>query len=119
MSKTSTTAIVIISHLRSIFANYGNPELVVSGNGLQFKAEEFGIIVTDYGLTHVTSGPKFPQANGKVERTIQTVKNMLKKEEDRYKSLIAYRSTPMENGYSPRELLMGRSSYSSYSAWST
>ena len=108
MSKRSTTASVIINHLKSIFANYGNPELVVSGNGPQFKAEEFSIIATDYGFTHVTSSPKFPQANGKVEWTIQTVKNMLEKEEDRYKALIAYRSTPMENGYSPAELLMGR-----------
>ena len=34
--------------------------------------------------------------------------NLLKKEDDPYLALLAYRSTPLQNGYSPSELLMCR-----------
>ena len=32
----------------------------------------------------------------------------MKKEKDKHQALLAYRSTPLQNGYSPAELLMGR-----------
>ena len=32
----------------------------------------------------------------------------MKKEKDKYQALLAYRSTPLQNGFSPAELLMGR-----------
>ena len=108
LSKSHTTASDVINHLKSIFARHGIPELVVSDNGPQFKAAEIGTFAEDYNFTHVTSSPKYPQANGEVERTIKTVKSMLKKEKDPYKALVAYRATPLASGYSPIELLMGR-----------
>ena len=43
-----------------------------------------------------------------MERAVKTVKNILKKEQDPTKALLAYRSTPLASGYSPSELLMGR-----------
>ena len=36
------------------------------------------------------------------------VKALLRKNEDPYPALLAYRSTPLQNGFSPSELLMGR-----------
>ena len=54
------------------------------------------------------TGPKLPQANGEAERAVQTVKNTLKKEEGPAKALMSYRATPLENGYSPAEMLFGR-----------
>ena len=39
---------------------------------------------------------------------MKTIKGLLKKSEDQYETLLAYRSTPLSNGYSPAELLMGR-----------
>ena len=39
---------------------------------------------------------------------MQTIKNILKKEKDKYQALLAYRSTPLQNGFSPAEFLMGR-----------
>ena len=80
----------------------------MSDNGPQFSASTFAKFAEEYGFTHITSSPKFPQANGEVERAVQTVKNLLKKAQDPYKALMAYRATPLESGLSPAELLMGR-----------
>ena len=38
---------------------------------------------------------------------LQAIKNALKKEKDPAKALVSYRATPLENGYSPAEMLFG------------
>ena len=98
----------MITHLKSNFARYGIPDTVVSDNGPQYSAADFSNFAMHYGFTHVTSSPKYPQANGEAERAVRTEKNLLKKSDDPYLAMLAYRSTPLENGYSPAELLMGR-----------
>jgi hypothetical protein len=42
------------------------------------------------------------------ERGIQIVKSMWRKEKDKNKALLAYRTTPLESLYRPDELMMGR-----------
>ena len=39
---------------------------------------------------------------------MRTIKGLLKKSSDPYLALMAYRATPLANGYSPTELLTGR-----------
>ncbi len=39
---------------------------------------------------------------------MKTIKSLFKKDGDPYLALLAYRSTPLEVGYTPSELLMGR-----------
>jgi transposase InsO family protein len=105
---TSTSANSVITHLKSIFSRHGLPETVMSDNGPQYSAAAFEEFSKEYGFVHETSSPKYPQANGTAERAVKTVKQLLKKNQDPYLAMLTYRSTPLENGYSPAELLMGR-----------
>ena len=98
-----------IQHLKSQFARYGIPDKFISDNGPQFSSDSFKKFAKDYGFTHVTSSPHFPQSNGQAERTVQTVKSLLRKASDSYKALLAYRNTPLEKlGLSPAQLFIGR-----------
>ncbi|UYV69971.1 K02A2.6-like, partial [Cordylochernes scorpioides] len=103
------TASVVVRSCKSIFARHGIPETVVSDNGTQFgAAREFANFARQYGFTHVTLSPRFPQSNGMAEAGVKIAKLILKKNQDPSPGLLEYRSTPLENGYSPAELLMGR-----------
>ncbi|XP_055843088.1 uncharacterized protein K02A2.6-like [Episyrphus balteatus] len=101
----------IISKLKSIFSRHGIPEIVRTDNGPQFKQlemSEFRNFAREWGFTHITSSPRFPQSNGFIESAVKTVKLLMKKNEDPYLALLEYRATPTANGYSPAELLMNR-----------
>ena len=101
----STTTENAINHLKSFFCRHGIPEIIVSDNGPQFAAATFSKFAEE---CHLTSSPHYPQSNGEVERAVKTAKDFLIKSEDPYLALLSYRSTPLENGYTPAELLIGR-----------
>ncbi|GBM07895.1 Uncharacterized protein K02A2.6 [Araneus ventricosus] len=103
------TSAEIINHCKSIFSCHGIPDVVRSDNGSQFdpvKTVEFKDFAKSYGFTHISSSPKFSQSNGLIEAAVKTVKARIKKSRDPYLVLMAYRATPLENGFSPLELLM-------------
>ena len=91
-----------------IFSRKGTADTGVTNNGPQFAAEEFADFAQSWGFEHVTSSPHYPRANGEVERTVQTIKNLTKKSNGEYLGLLIYRNTPLHNGFSPAELSMGR-----------
>ena len=105
---SSQTSREIIRSLKSIFARHGVPEVVRSDNGPQFDSAEFAKFAKEWEFEHVTGSPRYAQSNGEVGKSIQTLETLLKKEDDPVKVLIAYRSTPLECGYSPAQLLFGR-----------
>ena len=72
----------VITHMKSMFARHGIPELVLSDNGPQYASEEFRRFAAEYGFTHVTSSPHYHRANGAAEKGVKTVKRMLMKESD-------------------------------------
>ena len=102
----------IVTQLKSMFARHGVPKVLFSDNGPQYASMEFRNFMNAWGIEHKTSSPYFAQSNGKAERGVGIIKALLNKakeaNEDPYKSLMAYRAAPMESGWSPAELLMGR-----------
>ena len=104
----NTSSDDVINHLKSIFSRHGIPERVFSDNGPQYSSASFAKFSEEWGFTHLTSSPRYPQSNGEAERAVKTAKTLLKKCKDPYLALLAYRSTPTHNGYSPAELLFGR-----------
>ena len=64
------------------------------------------------GFKHETSSPEYPQSNGLVERTIQSVKKTLKKafenNDDPYLALLALRTAQGQNVSSAANLFFRR-----------
>ncbi|XP_033639876.1 uncharacterized protein K02A2.6-like [Asterias rubens] len=102
------TSAAVIQALKEIFAVHGIPDVIMSDNGPQFSSASFLQFAKTYGFIHTTSSPRYPQANGEAERAVRTIKGLLKKNTDPYLALLMYRSSPLQNGLSPSELLMGR-----------
>ncbi|KAG5891236.1 hypothetical protein JTB14_004351 [Gonioctena quinquepunctata] len=104
---TKMTESVIIEKLRELFSRYGISETVRSDNGPQFQTE-FKKFAFEYDFCHITSSPYFPQSNGCIEAAVKIAKNLIKKNDDIYLALLSYRTTPLECGLSPSDLLYGR-----------
>lgn len=110
-AKSST----VIELSRTLFAQFGLPEVIVTDNGSCFVSEEFETYLTKNGVKHITSAPYHPSTNGLAERAVQLVKKGLKKEKEGSMTsriarvLMAYRTTPQTTtGTTPSELLQGR-----------
>ena len=108
----STKAKSVINFLKDWFCRYGKPETVFTDNGPQFDCEEFRDFVKKWDFVHETSSPYHSRSNGLVERSIQTVKNMLKKsidgKSDFKLALLIYRNSPLKCGFSPSQLFFNR-----------
>ena len=112
---TGSTSKVVIEELRSLFAQFGLPESIVSDNGTCFTSSEFETFLKLNGITHLKSAPYHPSTNGLAERAVQIVKRGLRKiVRGSFRSrlaqvLFAYRLIPQTTtGLSPSELLLGR-----------
>lgn len=113
ISLQSTTSMSVINVLKQVFSRHGIPQVVVTGNDVQFTAELFKNFSNSWEFKHITTSPYFSQSNGMVERAIQTVKATLKKamfdKIDPYLVLLEYRNTPISaNIPSPAEILFSR-----------
>ena len=91
---SSTTSQAVISALKPIFARYRIPETVYSDNGPHYQSGEFKQFAREYDFNHVTSSPHFPQSNGLIERTVQTVKKLLQ-DSDPCLALLNIGATPL------------------------
>lgn len=105
---TSTTSRATMSCLEKWIFAFGIPRTIVSDNGPQLISSEFRTFLHKWDIEHVTSSPHYPQSNGEAERAVQTVKNLLNKNDNLQQALCNYRDTPLANGYSPAQLLFGR-----------
>ncbi|UYV62970.1 K02A2.6-like [Cordylochernes scorpioides] len=106
------TTDTIIRRLKRTISNFGIPETLVSDNGPPFFSKDFQNFTRTWNIVHVTSSPYHAQSNGMVERTVQTLKKLIKRcgEEstDPYLALLNLRNTPHNNLPSPAQILMSR-----------
>ena len=115
---TSTAVSKTIEILRTTFAAYGIPKLVVSDNGSQFTSKEFAEFIKGNGIHHIHTAPYHPSSNGAVERSVQSFKRSLCTSEKEGRTinhrlsnfLFSYRTIPhATTGVSPCELFLNRS----------
>ena len=109
----STTSQNIIKTFKTTFSMFGSPREMVSDNGPQFSSAEFKMFTNRWGIKHNPSSPYYPKSNGLAERTVQTVKKIIKKcketSTDISEALLHLRATPVDSQTkSPAELMFGR-----------
>ena len=108
-----------VEALRSLFARFGVPEVVVTDNGPTFTSSEFSDFLKKNGVKHKRTPPYHSASNGQVERCVRTLKeNLIKNEVSGEKRtlrhqvdsfLFAYRNTPHTvTGETPAELFLRR-----------
>ena len=109
----STTATRVVTILKSWFARHGLPKVVVSDNGPPFGSSAFQSFSEEWDFQHVTSSPRYPHSNGRVENAVKTCKSLLKKakddKQDPLLALLEWRNTPTEGmDASPAQLFFSR-----------
>ena len=72
----------------------------MSDNSPLFQSAEFQAFASAYEFTHRTSSPRYPQGNSLAEKSVTTVKTLMKKaakaHTDPYLALLDFRNTPSE-----------------------
>ena len=76
----SATTQSTLEHLRSMFARFGLPEVMVTDNGTCFTSSEFAEFSRRNQIRHVKVAPYHPSSNGLAERAVQTFKLGMKKQ---------------------------------------
>ena len=113
----STKASVIILKLDRIFSVHRIPEIIKSDNRPPFQGEEFCKYCNALGITHEQSIPRWPQANGEVERFNQPLAKTIQAvivegkpwRQELHRFLLSYRTTPHSvTKVPPCELLFNR-----------
>jgi RNase H-like domain found in reverse transcriptase/Reverse transcriptase (RNA-dependent DNA polymerase)/Integrase core domain/Integrase zinc binding domain/Chromo (CHRromatin Organisation MOdifier) domain/Retrotransposon gag protein/Zinc knuckle len=75
----TTSADIIAAELWSVFCLLGVPKILQSDNGPEFTNEVIRALVKLTGVEHRFISPYNPRADGKVERSIQTIMSIIKK----------------------------------------
>lgn len=109
--ENATTA-GVVKVLHNLVRKFGLPEKILSDNGPCFKSQEFRDFCANLDIGHVTSSPHYHQSNGRAEKSISTIKKILKKCKTNIKitrAIIAYLDTPINEVLpSPSELFFAR-----------
>ena len=99
--------------MKAIFSRNGIPAKIGSDNGSQYMSRRFKSFKEDWGISHTTSSPEYPQDNGLAKKMAQIAKNLLTRckiaNSDPFIAILEWRNTPVDGYKSPNELLKGRS----------
>ena len=111
---SSTTSEKTINVLRTMLAQHGLPEKLVSDNGPQFSLQQF---LENNQIKHILSASHYPALNGLAKRFVQTLKRNLKATVKEGKAIhhqlskfaFEYQATPhATTNVSPSELFLKR-----------
>lgn len=111
----NATSSKTIECMRSWFAAYGLPKVIVSDNGPQFKSVEFEEFLKKNGVKHILTPPYHSASNGMAERLVKSFKSSFAKNSNLSATqkvqnfLFSYRNTPhCTTGVPPSELFLKR-----------
>ena len=113
----TTTSSKVVEELRTVFADNGLPDTLVSDNAPNLVSEEMNSFLKSNGVKHITSSPYHPKTNGLAERFVQSFKQAMKAaksdsgtvQSKMSKFLIMYRnSVHSTTGECPSTLFLGR-----------
>ena len=94
-------SLTIINKRNKIFSQYDISKEPITDNGPEFTSHHFKKFSKSWDFTQQTVSPRYHQSNGLVKRSIQTVKQTLKKtkydQQDEYLALLFLNSQPNEN----------------------
>ena len=101
----STTSSTVIKTLKSLFTRYGVPDMIISDNGPQFTSEPLQL-----NIQHITSSPRYPESNGKVENAIKRLFTKCRHaNQSEFQALLDWHNTPTEGiGSSPAQQFLER-----------
>ena len=112
MSTTSSERTIEV--LRSLFARYEIPRILVSDNSTQFTSLMFTQFCKNNGIHHKLLAPYHPSTNGEAEQFVQTFKASMKAHENNLQTalcqfLMKYRSSPHSiTGKTPASMMFNR-----------
>nr|GEZ90853.1 reverse transcriptase domain-containing protein [Tanacetum cinerariifolium] len=69
---------VVVKFLKSLFARFGTPRVIINDRGTHFCNEQFAKVMLKYGVIHRLSTAYHPQTSGQVEVSNQGLKHILK-----------------------------------------
>ena len=103
----------VTAGMSEIFSLFGPPIELVSDDGPQYTGAPFKQMIDKWAITHTTSSPRYPRSNGLAERTVRTVKALLKKckqsNQDVHIAMLHLSATPVDSKLpSPAQMLFGR-----------
>ena len=105
----NSSSVAVCAEIATILTELGLPH-IRSDNGPCYNSKEFQQLLQHYNITHHTSSPHHPRANGFVERMVGVAKKLMDKAGSEGKpwisSLYEYRVTPQSGSIaSPLQLI--------------
>ena len=107
----------LIDATRNIFCYAGVFNTLWTDGGPQFRAKAFQDFLRQWGVTHRTSSPEYPQSNGRAEAAVKATKKLIRRCWDPQsrqldselwtRGVLQHRNTPGPSGRSPAEVLYG------------
>ena len=64
----------VMKALKTMFARYGTPDVLISDNGLLFDSTEFASFAKTWKFQHRIASPHYPHSNGMAENADKTDK---------------------------------------------